>query len=241
MVLKEAKMSKDNTTPSNVVDITGRIQAPNYKERLRGLKVRFDLENAKIAISTSLLSIVVLVTLANNNLMSSITRDSSPDTLQSTPQARGIASVAQSMDKAADTAAENSQLVRDLANRDLSPKASLGHKPSNVERLAFGVLEGKYAVRLQHGLLKEIEISSGFVQEAKQVESLVAFIESERSLLPQFDRSLKVSSEHEDGNAVETYQLVNEVSMPVAKVQFHMDNEGRLLSMLVSPMQIASK
>jgi hypothetical protein len=237
-------MSKDNQINSNVVDITERIQAPDYRERLRGLKVRFDLENAKIAISTSLLSIVVLVTLANNNLMSSVTADKSMIALQSSSQetsqsSRGIASVSQASKETA--IPENSQLVRDLANRDLSPKASLGHKPTNLERLAFGYLEGKYAVRLQHGLLKEIEISSGYAQDAKQMESLTAFIESERALLPQFDRPLKVSSEHEGANALETYQLVNEVSMPVAKVQFRLDDSGRLLSMHVSNMQIASK
>ena len=55
-----------------VIDMTERIHAPDYRERLRNLKVRLDLEHAKVAVSTSLLSIVVLVTLANNNLMTSI-------------------------------------------------------------------------------------------------------------------------------------------------------------------------
>ena len=60
---------KSDKSGGNVIDMTSRIQEPNYKDYLKGLKVRFDLENTKVAVSTSLLSIVILVTLANNNLL----------------------------------------------------------------------------------------------------------------------------------------------------------------------------
>ena len=64
-------MKSDQKT-GNVIDMTERIHHPDFKEYLRGLKVRFDLENAKVAISASLLSVVLLATLANDRLVTTV-------------------------------------------------------------------------------------------------------------------------------------------------------------------------
>lgn len=241
-------ISNDNQgdSKSNVIDMTDRVQTPDYRERLRGLKVRFDLEHAKVAVSTSLLSIVILVTLANNNLMTSISPTNEvAANEQSAPGGRSIASVSGGGSSTA-SLNENPALIQQLANRDLSPSASLGHLPSSVERLAFGVLEGKYAVRLQDGLIREIEFSGetgaqNARQEAKRIGNTASFIDGQKDLLPEYSHSVKVGDGREGVNEVETFQLVNQVSMPVAKVQVRMDGEGRLLGMKVSKIQIASK
>lgn len=221
----------------NVIDMTERIKEPNYKEYLKSLKVRFDLEHTKVALSTSLLSIVVLVTLANNNLMTtSIEPKEEPMRIS-----RGIASVSGESATFASTQSfagtENPQLLKELAKRDLSPNASVGRKPSALEKLAFEVLEGKYAVRLRDGIIDEIELAEGGVTDAKEIQSLQAFINGQRDLLPRYDRLVKVGSEREGMNQIETYQLVNEVSIPVAKVEVRLGDSGRLMGMRVAQLQ----
>ena len=51
-------MAKDKSS-DNVIDMTERIQEPDARERVKHLKVRFDLERAKVGLSASILSIVV--------------------------------------------------------------------------------------------------------------------------------------------------------------------------------------
>lgn len=225
---------KKDTPNDNVIDMTERIPETDDRASLRHLKVRFDLEHAKIAVSTSLLSIVILVTLANNNLMTSI----SPSAEEAVPTSyggRSIASVPGGSQVAAPAAASDAKLVKELASRVLSPAASLGQKPSALERLAFGFFEGKYAVRLHAGKIREVEFASeNNPADAKRIENLVSFIESQRDLFPEHARSVKVGDNHEGSDHVKTFELVNEVSVPVAKVEFRVDDENRLLGLRVS-------
>lgn len=225
---------------NNVIDMTERIKQPNYKEYLKGLKVRFDLEHTKVALSTSLLSIVILVTLANNNLMAT-TVETKEEPMRIS---RGIASVPEgsvTFASTLDTGSENPQLLKALAQRDLSPDASVGRKPSALEKLAFEVLEGKYAVRLRDGIIDEIELADGGISEAKEIKSLQAFINGQRDLLPQYDRVVKVGSERDGMDQIETYQLVNEVSIPVAKVEVRLGESGQFMGMRVAQLHVSSK
>lgn len=214
-------MKKDN-----VIDLNERIQQPHPSERMKKLKVRFDLEHAKIAVSTSLLSIVILVTLANNSMLGGKVEASSVNS-----SSRGIASVQTG------TSAEEDSLVQRLSQKELTASAALGRKPSDLEKLTLGFLEGKYAVQLENGKLSHLQFSLAAAtpdQSPKHVEDLAAFIESNRGLLPvSFAKTVKVESKKDGEQRQETFQLVNKLSMPVAKVQFMMDASGRLLSMHV--------
>lgn len=233
---------KKNENSNKVIDMTERIQRPDFAEYLKGLKVRFDLENTKVAVSTSLLSIVVLVTLANNNMMNTITPVEVIESQSS--QGRGIASVSMSSNSPSGAVrpADNPQLIKELANRDLGPSASVGKKPSSLEKLAYGVLEGRYAVLLQDGKLKEIELREGTPLDSKTFENPANFIESQRDLLPTYDRIVKISSDRENsGGNLETFQLVNEISIPVAKVQVHLSEGGQLVALRVSNLRVALK
>gem|GEM_PF-2929678 len=215
---------------NNVIDMTERIQEPDARERLKSLKVRFDLEHAKIALSTSLLSVVILVTLANRNIMTS----AAPVEVK---QTRGIASVSTGTSEVEDS------LVRTLAKHDLDSQA-MGRKPSSIEELAFGQLEGKYAVRMANGKLAELEFSDVTSQgdRPKHIDDRGSFIDSHRDLLPvSFDKSIKIDSVAQGETTVETYQLINEVSRPVANVEFKLDAAGRMLSMRVAQLTVASK
>jgi hypothetical protein len=213
---------------TNVIDMTERMQEPDQKARLKSLKVRFDLEQAKVGLSASLLSIVFLVTIANNNILKSAT-------MVETSNHRGIASVPTGTSDAEDT------FVRALAHRELSEKSVLGKKPSALESLAFGVLEGRYSIRLENGKLHDLAFSQEKDGSPKLVADLARFIDSNRSLMPvQFDKSVRISRTDMNGEISETYQLVNSVSRPVANVQFELDQDGRLLTMKVSHLQLAA-
>lgn len=208
----------------NVIDMTDRIQEPDARERVKHLKVRFDLERAKVGLSASILSIVVLVTLANAKMMKE-------DTVPATPN-RGIASVPTGTSEAEDS------LVRELARRDLS-QASMGQRPSAIEKLAFGYLEGHYSIRLTNGKLAELEMSG---EQGKQIDDIEGFLESNRDVLPvSFDKPVKVAREANGDVVTESWQLVNAVSRPMANVIVKLDGSGKLLGLRVSMMQLASK
>lgn len=222
---------KKQFNKDNVIDMTERIQEPDAKERMKHLKVRFDLEHAKIALSTSLLSVVILVTLANRNMMSNT------EPVEVVKMSRAIASVPTGTSDAEDV------LVRELAKKELNIQA-LGRQPSSIESLAFGQLEGKYAVRLQHGKLSELEFSDVTSQgdRPKHIDDRGAFLDSHRDILPvAYDKSIRVDALSSADQTTEIYQLLNEVSRPVASVEFHLDAAGRMLSMRVDELKIASK
>lgn len=226
---------KSDSSNGNVIDMTERIPSPDDRAGFKSLKVRFDLEHAKIAVSTSLLSIVILVTLANNNLMTSINPTATPlDAVPSSRGGRSIASVPGGT-QVIGAIPEDPQLVKNLARRGLGPSASVGQTPSALDRLAFGYFEGKYAVRLQAGKIREIEFSpESNLADAKQISNPLKFIENQRDLLPEFAHSVKVGEALEGADHIKTYQLVNEVSVPVAKVEFRVDDESHLLGLRVS-------
>jgi hypothetical protein len=220
-------MKNDKTGNDNVIDMTERMQEPDQKARLKNLKVRFDLEQAKVGLSASLLSIVFLVTIANNNILKSAN-------VQQTNQ-RGIASVPTGTSDAEDS------FVRALAQRELSAQSVVGKKPSDLEKLAFGQLEGKYAIRLENGKLRELAFSADKDGAPKMVSDRAEFIDANKALMPtRFDKIVKISSVDQNGDTEETYQLVDSISRPLANVQFVLDHDGRLLNMKVSHLQVAS-
>jgi len=219
-------MGKDNK--DNVIDMTERMQEPDARERVKHLKVRFDLERAKVGLSASILSIVVLVTLANAKML----RDDS-NKEQAAAQSRAIASVPTGTSDGEDS------LVRELARKDLSHSASVGKQPTAIEKLAFGYLEGHYSIGLDNGKLTSLEKSG---DEAKQIEDVQAFLEANRDVLPvSFDKPIKVGKETNGDVITESWQLVNSVSRPMANVMVRLDQGGHLIGLRVSMMQLASK
>jgi hypothetical protein len=229
--MKNGQGEGNSANLDNVIDMTERIQEPDFKLRLKNLKVRFDLEQAKIAISTSLLSIVVLVTMANNNLLST-----NLESGMSTQASRGIASVPTGTTDAEDN------FIHELGHHELTSAAGLGHKSSALDELTMGTLEGKYSVKIRDGKVSTLEFSAtDTAPDAKPtlISDLTSFLDANRALLPvEYSRSLKVGREARGESFTETYQLVDRVSKPVGRVQFVVDAQGRLLAMHVGPDQI---
>ncbi len=231
---------KDKKNESRkVIDLTERIEARKSAngplEKIKAMKVRLDLEQAKIAIPASLLSIVVVVTLANSKLLNA------PDAVQTrelasqgvSGQSRGIASIQSG------TSQNEDELVRAMSTKTLAEIAAVGRKPSALEKLSLETLEGKYAVRMNESQkISEIEISA--TQIANPVAFDSKFIESNRAWMPvTYDKSIRVQNTESDSGARQTYHLVNSLSMPVARVDVSLDTEGRLLALKVIPTTVA--
>jgi hypothetical protein len=227
---------KDGKEPRKVIDISERLPNRNPMDKLKSLKVRLDLEQAKVAIPVSLLSILTVVTLANSKLLTS------PEVIQSQELAsegtlikpsRGIASVPTG------TSDNEDQMVKEMAGKTLSEISAVGRKPSALEKLTIETLEGKYAVRMDEGQkISEIQISDSQTNEAIKFES--NFLETNRQWMPvTFDKSVRVKNDDSFGGSKQIYHLVNNLSMPVAKVDVSLDSDGRLLSLKVIPRTVA--
>ncbi len=221
--------------PRKVIDLTERIEArasaKNPLEKLKAMKVRLDLEQAKIAIPASLLSIVVVVTLANSKLLNS------PDVVESRDLAsqgvtiapsRGIASIPTG------TSDNEDQLVKAMSEKTLSEISAVGRKPSALEKLSLETLEGKYAIRMDDTQkISEIEIAQDQIANPVAFDS--KFIEKNRAWMPvSFEKSIRVQNTSSESGSRQTFHLVNGMSMPVARVDVSLDPSGRLLALRVT-------
>lgn len=241
---------------SNIIDLSQRrAENDNGSKTKEHLKLRLDLEQAKILVTTSLISVLFLVTLANNSLMSApvaqvhgespllgrgpaSTRGQNQGQTQSQiqSQTRNVASVPTG------TSQWEDEMVARMAKLDVDDAEKVGRRPSSLDRLRFEFLEGKYAVRLENGKIDELEFAdpSQSGDFPKFVNDRVKFLEINRDLLPvQFVKSVRTKSAKQGDQTVERYNLLNTSDVPVAKVEFHLDSAGRLLSMKVLRPRVA--
>ncbi len=225
---------------SNIIEFASRVRNPVTKSRIKDLKMRLDSEQTKILISTSLISILFLVSLANNSMLEPVDAvEMSPIEMpSSSSDGRGPASAPTG------TSAWEDDVASRLAKMSLKEVAAVGRAPSSLEKLAFGFLEGKYALRLESGKIRELAFTDSAHpgQHPKSVADRSRFLTDNRELLPvDFDRPQRVDS-HQSGDEIfESYNLLNRARVPVAKVRFHLDNEGRLLSMKVELSRLAAR
>lgn len=235
--------SNDNKKePRKVIDISERIEARLASkgpiDKLKSMKIRLDLEHAKIAIPASLLSIVIIVTLANSKLLTT------PEVVQSREMAsegmtvlepsRGIASVP------AGTSQSEDELVQSMSQKSLGEAAAIGRAPSALEKLSLETLEGKYAIRMTSAQkISEIEIDPKRASEPTKFDAKI--FESTRAWLPVvFEKSIRVQNVEIDKGIRQTYHLVNNLSMPVARVDVRLDESGHLLNLKVVPTSAES-
>jgi hypothetical protein len=234
-------MPKQAKIRANVIDLSER--RANTVEKSQGLeqrlRLRLDMEQAKIAISTSLISIVVLTaTVANKSLWSTGSEQARGTASESSALAdgssRNIASLA-----AASVPEGEVSLAHRLAVDGLASDTSFGRQPSTLDQLALGFLEGKYALFLEGGKIHGLQFNSqADAGDAPKFVDRIRFLEQNRSLLPvAFDRLARSAS---DEPGLEAYELLrNGVEAPLAKVEFRMDEAGRMLSMKVHIRRVA--
>ncbi len=203
------------------------------------LKMRLDFEQAKVLVTTSLISVLFLVTLANHSLMSA------PAVVaegEASAPPRGPASDRAPAAVPTGTSSWEDEMVARMAKLDVDGGEKVGRRPSSLERLTFEFLEGKYAVRLENGKLNELEFSgaSRAGDHPKHVNDRIRFLEDNRDLLSvRFAKSVRTISARQGDQTVERYNLLDKTDVPVAKVEFHLDSEGRLLSMKIFRSRVA--
>lgn len=218
----------------NVIDLEQR-RAKNIdntdntdNEKLKSLKTKADLENVKLVISTSLLSVLILATVANSNLMS--------ESQSETSKSRGVASVQTG------TSAWEDRLAEKLAQTSLREEASVGRAPSSTEQFTFGALEGKYAVRFENGKVREFEFANPQSEQRPiVVVDRAAFLKSYSAVLPvQFDKVERAEVTKADQQTFERYKLLNAYGHSVGTIEFRLDSTNRVLSMRYLDSRLAS-
>jgi hypothetical protein len=200
--------------------------------RLKGVKLRLDLEHTKILISTSLLSIVILVTMANHSLSTTnVTSNVEEGGM------RGVASVQTG------TSNWEDQVAHQLAERPVRDTSHLGRKPSDLEKFTFGELGGKYSTRLDNGKILEVSYANGTSENDHPVfiNDRAGFLKEHRGLLPvNFDKLSQAETSHEKGKFTESYTLLSKDNQSMAKIEFQLDPTGRMISMKVVDLKQAS-
>ena len=189
-------------------------------------KKKLALNEKKFVITTAILSLLIVISVFNRNAFSSHkgTLDLASN---SQDHSRQIASV-----PLGTTSSEDS-LAKELSLKPLDDQARWGQNPSRVEQLTFGLLEGKYSVRLKDGKLNGFELTDMSTQP-KMVQNLERFLSENREILPvKFDTISVVQPSKGDEN-VQKFALLSPASRRMAEVEFHLDGAGRLISMRIN-------
>lgn len=119
--------------------------------------------------------------------------------------------------------------------------ASVASRPTDLDQLRFGLLEGKYSLKLESGRITEIEFQeSNQISERPKYIDKAEFLTTYKDLVAaDFETAQRVRRAIEDGKIVEEFELINSASKDrgptssnvVARVAFKSDESGRLLSM----------
>jgi len=209
---------------------------PDVVSALQGF--RFTQQGRRVAVAASLILVFFVATVSNNIIFQEHAEVAGRSNLNS----RSIASI-------------NGQAIgqmhldweENLAERLSTPTtrgiASLGRHPTIEEKLRFGLLEGKYAVRYENGKVREIEYTHFGEEKSfpKYVNDRVAFIKKYQKLLPVEPKTIvSTGSEIKSNRIHESYNLLNEGKVIVASIKFELDVHGRLLSMKVDKPRLKS-
>ncbi len=196
------------------------INKGNQDKNGHGKNVSFDLEQRKVLLSASLVSVIAVVSLTNQTLMSR----------NETPLASRFMASAQHIIKYDQGQLDwQKKLAKELAARPDRDIASLGHKPSAFEQLRFGFFEGKYAFQLEHGKIKAIDfVDSDFTSDRpKYITDKLEFLKQWQDLFwVTFSKIERESSGVENNLVRERYKLITGGSV-VGYVQFLSDVHGR--------------
>jgi hypothetical protein len=134
---------------------------------------------------------------------------------------RGIASVPKLMDP---------QWQRSLSHMNKDMIAQAGHKPTALESLNFGILEGKYAMRLEGGRLMQIELSDIDKDQPKVLSDRMSFIqEYAKALAPGFKSVEKMRIEASAVGTKETYKV--DTAQGTRYFEFQLDGQKRFISL----------
>lgn len=209
----------------NVIDLTEKIAERNgqnaFRKKFEKLKVSLELEQAKVIIPASIMSILVVVTIINSKMLdfnSEIESASLASASVESVQQRGIASIPTG------TSDKEDKTVHSLA---IAGDAVLGQQPTALERFKNESLGGQYTIRSKAGYVSAITLAT---KNADPVAfNLEALIKTPGLFPKQVNQAVKVAELTENGKIFETYRLVDHLSIPQGELRVELDQERRLL------------
>lgn len=132
------------------------------------------------------------------------------------------------------TTQSEDDLAKEVSMRVQNDKTKFGKKASMLEELTFGLLEGRYSVRLENGKLRELIFNSAST-EPKSLENMMKFISEHKDLFPVEFKSVQETKEFkENGQETKFYSLFDSFKKKKAEIEVQLDSNGRLLKMSVN-------
>jgi hypothetical protein len=191
-----------------------------------------NLEKKKIFVSLALVMVLVGVTIANRAILDEQPVQTDMAAFEAHPS-RSIASVAPDSTQITRDAKWERQLASDLSRTGQRGPASIGRVASPEEQLQFGFLEGKYALQMKEGKVKNLRFVA-VSEPPKFLKDRVAFLNRFRRVFPgQFDW-VKLDQRKEKGRVIkETYSLYQGDEATGDRVSFELDLQERLLNLAV--------
>ena len=208
-------------------DIGNVVQLRPQRKRTKKEKVNFEMEQRKITLAASIASILIVVTIANNQLQSSKAKSEQTRAIANTTINTNDKDIRKFEYDLADTLSEE-------AERDL---ASLGSRPTPIDELRFGLLEGKYSLRMNDGFISEIEFNeTDKGDRPKYITNQKDFLNKHKQLFSgQFQSIVKVGEQILNNQVITRYMILGENSKPLAQAEFNNDAFGRLMKLKIQP------
>lgn len=127
------------------------------------------------------------------------------------------------------------RMARRLANLLPNDDASIGRKPTAIDDLNFGILEGKYSMHFEGGKVDQIQ----FVRDETRAKEQPYLVADPKEFLKEYQNLFSISFEFVKENtarqlanqsANKTYSLFKG-DKEVGTAQFELDSEGRLIKL----------
>lgn len=206
-----------------------RTQIESKQGNVIHIKTRLSrIEAKKVATSATLLSVALLVTMANTSLLNKSAVG------PASGGGRGIASVE------SNAFSEDSENLKgwfkDFVESKSGKPSETATSPNDLDKLTYGDLEGAYAVKIEAGSIQEIDYVGTQVVESspKLIKDKIDFIEKNKRLLNLNNTFIeKLGEESQGENRAEVYSAVAKDSQLVRNIRFITDNLGRMISMKV--------
>ncbi len=181
-------------------------------------------EQKRILISALLISVFLVVTILN--------------TAEPT-QSRSIASVSHRMPNSLSTSFEKSVIAKYTSETAISV-ARLGSRPSKIEGLAFGTLNGSYLISLASGKISSIKVAERATANynPQKIKSANSFLDQYKNVLSvEFKSASKTHEKLTSDLKLEEFDLINNNQQRVGVATFTFDKDGYFISLQIEKSQ----
>ncbi len=187
----------------------------------RRVQMKLDLNEKKAALTASILSIIALATFFNQKIVSHF------DTSKSS---RTIASLNEKAEFEFQWQKDLAQKLSQKSNRSI---ASYGERPSKLDEVRFGLLEGKYAFSFVDDKLSEIKFQeTPNSDRPKYIKDVGAFlIENREALIPEVSLVKTLDSKSEGENFEQVFELYDAQNNNLGHATYISDRAGRFRSL----------